>query len=322
MSSYQLPPIKSSDDFENLNCDLFNELKGNHTFKRFGKTGHKQKGIDVFCSLNKIVIQCKCKDLTRSPIFIKTELLKEIRSTVELVIGQNLKLDFKTLYITSTASEHPDYDEFCAELKKELSTDFDILFWGWETIESKLNDCPAVLKKYYPNYSLKNSGSIKNTSYKVEMKRKLKKDFHPWLTHQTDRRYRMIIHSIDDQYYPNHKLEESRVYTWFAAEIFGLSHRGLEFCNENIGLYVNENNKWTLADKKDDPTFKYRSVNVVSTIAFIDIIEYDMDGDEHYGCPHFYVRFNEIGPFSFVHYRDHQISYQYYDESNRLGDLV
>ncbi|WP_152542140.1 hypothetical protein [Pedobacter sp. V48] len=130
----------------------------------------------------------------------------------------------------------------------------------------------------------------------------------------------MIIHSIEDQDYPNNEIKDGKVYTWFGAEIHDLSHRGLEFCDENIGIYVNEDNKWTLNNKSDDSTFELRSVNVISTIAFNDIIEYDMDGDEHYPCPHFYIRFNHSGPYSYVHYKDHQISYQYYDESNQLVD--
>lgn len=237
-----------------------------------------------------------------------------------MVLSQNLRLDFNTLYLTTTVSEHPDYDEYCADLKKEFKTNFEIIFWGWETIQSKLNDCPITLKKYYPNFSLTTIDSAARTSYTIAIKKKLKKDLQSWLTRQTKRRYRMIIHSIDDQDYPNQTLEKNKVYTWFAAEIFGLSHRGLEFCNENIGLYVNQRNKWTRNDKNNDPEFEYRSVNVISTIAFNDIIEYDMDGDEHYGCPHFYVKFYKTGPFSLVHYRDHQISYQYYDESNKLEE--
>jgi hypothetical protein len=71
MGTHQLTAISNSDTFEDSICDLYNYLESTNTFKRFGKNGHNQKGIDIFSSEKDCAIQCKKKDLSRKDLLLK-----------------------------------------------------------------------------------------------------------------------------------------------------------------------------------------------------------------------------------------------------------
>jgi hypothetical protein len=145
MPEFQIPPPLNSKDFANLLCDMFNEIHNTTSFKCYGKNGHKQKGIDIISVEKDIVVQCKLKDLTRKAILVKKELFNDIEETINFIITENPKVNFSTLYIATTFSEHPDFDEYCDTIKEDRKLRFDIIFWGWETIQRKLISLPKTL---------------------------------------------------------------------------------------------------------------------------------------------------------------------------------
>src|SRR5687767_11418753 len=130
MPEYQFPPPMNSKDFANLISDIFNEIYGTTTFKCYGKNGQKQKGIDIISVEKDIVIQCKSKDLTRNPSQVKKELMKDIDETIDFILTERPNIFFKALYIATTFSEHPDFDEYCEKIKEDNKLDFEIIFWG------------------------------------------------------------------------------------------------------------------------------------------------------------------------------------------------
>src|ERR1700761_1982705 len=101
MLDLQFPPLNNSKQFENMVCDLFNELYQVVTFKCFGKNGHQQKGIDVFSASKQTAIQCKLKDLTRNPVLIKKELFADIDNTIDKLVKNPPKLSFDEVFILS-----------------------------------------------------------------------------------------------------------------------------------------------------------------------------------------------------------------------------
>ena len=139
MQNFQLPPIDNDKQFEHLIADLLNEHYHTLSFKLFGKTGHQQKGIDIYSAQKQMVVQCKHKDLSRNAVMIKKETLESIEQTLLELINNPTDIPFATLLIATTASEHPDYDEYAAALRDSLKLPFDILFWGWETIQQRLS---------------------------------------------------------------------------------------------------------------------------------------------------------------------------------------
>ena len=134
----QLPPIDNSTDFEDLICDLFNLQNATESFKKFGKQGHKQKGIDIFSVELDTVIQCKKKDLSRKQSLLKKELLNDIEEDVKKIMINDLRIKFNRLYIVTTFENHPDFDEYCEDIKEMYDCKFDITFWGWNTIQDQV----------------------------------------------------------------------------------------------------------------------------------------------------------------------------------------
>lgn len=308
MTEFQIATPVNPKDFENLLADIFNELYSTSSFKCFGKNGHKQKGLDIISTEKDIVIQSKLKDLTRKSILIKRELLNDIDETISFIMKEKPKLDFNILYIATTFSEHPDFDEYCETLKKERQLDFDIIFWGWETIQRHLISLPKTLSTHFSNFIIPKETSKENKILlRLEMKRKIESDFGEWINYSSENRERnskMIIHSIDDTNYPEHKLNKEGHYQWFAAEIRSRSHKGLDFITAIEEIYVNKELYWTDKRPKNYKRFTKVKVAKVSIIDYEDIVDYDLKGDEHYINPHFFCKFRHNGtPFIEIYYQ-------------------
>jgi hypothetical protein len=294
MNSYQLPPTDNPKQFEQLLCDMLNEHYQTVSFKTFGKNGHAQKGIDLISTAKKLIVQCKHKDFSRGAIMIKKELLSDIEGTLTLLNENPTNIEFDTLIIATTGSEHPDYDEYTEELRQTFKLPFQILFWGWETIQNKLSGMTKTLAGHYPQYPAKQSALEDITVSRVEMKKKIERDFRDWLNFEAKNRKfssRVIIHSSTDKHYPKHQYEDGPWF-WFRAEISRMSTNGLGFVTGIREIYVDQQFGWT--DKpQDSPLFTNLKVAEISVVDLNDIVAYDNHGDEHYNSPHFYIRFNE-----------------------------
>lgn len=301
MTEYQLPPPINSKDFANLLCDLFNEKNLTHSFKCFGKNGHSQKGIDILSTQNDIIIQAKCKDLSRKKALLKKEIYSDIDETIKLLLEKQPNILFNTLYFATTYSEHPDFDEYCEAIKTDKNLDFDIIFWGWETIQRETINSPNTLQNHYPKFIISTKTTEERIINRLGMKKRIENDFTEWLNYFPENRKTnstMIIHSIDDQKYPEHEKNKEGEYQWFAAEIKGLSHKGLEFIIAIEEIYVTKKDKWTSIIPKNLKKFIKVKVSRVGIIDFNDIVDYDLRGDEHYIKPHFYCKFRHLGkPF-------------------------
>ncbi len=305
MAEFQLPPPANATDLENLVCDMFNEMNQTSSFKRFGKSGHRQKGIDILSTEKDIVVQCKVKDSTRKAILVKKELLEDIDKTVEIIVSHKPLIKFHTLYIVTTFSEHPDFDEYCESLKDQRKLDFNIVFWGWETIQRELVKLPKTIRAHYSSLIIQQHTKEQEVVNRLDMKRRIERDFADWINYAPEnrkKRSRMIIHSIDDTAYPEHVLNREGQYQWFAAEIKGRTHKGVEFYTSVREIYVDSNFNWSEMPPTGNAAFTRVKAFHVSLIAFEDIVDYDLKGDGHYLCPHFFCKFRYGGTPYFERY--------------------
>lgn len=151
MAKYQLPALKKETEFEDFICDLFNEIENtesytNTEFQSFGTKGQNQKGIDIFSLKTKKVIQCKLKSLRRKDALLRKELIADINSDLEKIESLNFK--FERLIFTSTFKDDAIIQEYVSELSQK--SDFDIHYWGWDTISKYAEESENILKKYFP----------------------------------------------------------------------------------------------------------------------------------------------------------------------------
>tara|TARA_R110001606_G_C15290269_1_gene641462 strand:- start:62 stop:1015 length:954 start_codon:yes stop_codon:yes gene_type:complete len=309
MTIHQLPAINNPEIFESLICDLFNEIETKNSYKKFGGNGHKQKGIDVFSSIDNIVIQCKKKDLSQRDIVIRKQLLNDIEKDVLKIINENLKIKTKILYIASTYKNHPDLDEYCVELKEKYNLKFDIIYWGWNTIEEYALNQKKILERYWKDFVITENSEEKNLVRNLELRKKITKDFSDWLDYSLDNRKvrnRMLLRAFDGKQYPNsNKPDENGEYEWFKVEILRLYHNGIEFIKTVKQIQVYENNTWEFINENSEIKGKKINVYEIGKINFQDIVDYNIKGDEFYIYPHFFCKFNYKGtPFEKIYYQN------------------
>ena len=322
MGTHQLTAINNSDTFEDSICDLFNLLESTNTFKRFGKNGHNQKGIDVFSPEKDCAIQCKKKDLSRKDLLLKKELLDDIEKDVKKVINEKLKIKIDKLIFVSTFKDHPEIDEYCEILKEDLKTEFEIIYWGWDTLESKFLDQQELLKKYWSNFIIKTDSKETHFKRNLDLKKQISKDFGDWLNYAPEnrkRRSRMILRAFDGIQYPHeNEPDEFGEYSWFRAEIKSLYHKGMEFTIGIEAIQIFEDYTWDLVTYGNRPTGDLVKVAKVGQINFADIVDYDIEGDEYYLCPHLFCRFKYKGtPFENIYYYNLDKTYEYFELKDR-----
>ncbi|MDX2068846.1 MAG: hypothetical protein SFV55_10495 [Haliscomenobacter sp.] len=307
MATHQLPQISNEDRFESLVCDLFNAIDSTNTYKRFGRKGHEQKGIDVFSSEKDVVIQCKKKDLSRREIQIRRELMNDIEGDINKIISKGLNIKFSKLYFTSTYKDHPDIDEFCELIKEDKKLEFDVIYWGWDTIEEKIIDKKELIEKYFGHFVVKQDSKEASFLKNLDLKKKIEREFGDWLNYFPEdrkRRSRMILRAFDGTQYPHaNEADEYGEYSWFGAEIKGLYYQGMEFIFGIEEIKVYDDNTWDFGERKEGKDFREVKVARVGQINFSDILDYDINGDEHYICPHIFCRFKYKGlPFEKVYF--------------------
>lgn len=317
MATHQLPQISNKERFEELVCDLFNAIDSTNTYKRFGRNGHKQKGIDIFSSEKDVVIQCKKKDLSRREIQIRKELMDDIEGDINKIITEGLKITFSKLFFTSTYKDHPDIDEFCESIKEEKKLDFDVIYWGWDTIEEKIIDKQELIEKYFKNFIIKHDSKEAAFLRNLNLKKRIEEDFGDWLNYFPEdrkRRSRMILRAFDGTQYPHsNEADEHGEYSWFRAEIKSLYHQGMEFIFGIEGIKVYDDDTWDFGERKAGENYREVKVAKVGQINFSDIVDYDINGDEHYIYPHIFCKFKYKGlPFEKVYF--------YSIEENAVGE--
>jgi hypothetical protein len=318
MTIHQLPAINNPYIFESLILDLFNQLETENTYKKFGGRGQKQKGIDIFSSVDNIAIQCKNKDLSRKDIVLRKELFNDIEESILKIINEDLKIKIKRFYITSTYKDHPDLDEFCVNLKEKLNLKFDIIYWGWNTIEEYILNEKNLLVRYWPNFVLEENSKENNLIRNLDLRKKISRDFSDWLDYSIDNREvksRVLMRAYDGRQYPNsNEPDVYGEYEWFRVEILRLYHTGVEFINMVKQIQFFEDNTWEFIN--DSSEIKGEKINVfeIGQINFQDIIEYNLKGDEFYTYPHIFCRFKYKGtPFERVYYQNVKKIYQIFE---------
>ncbi|MYY43998.1 endonuclease [Elizabethkingia anophelis] len=168
MAIYQLPALKDEKLFEELICDLFNYVEKTSSYENidyqiFGVKGQNQKGIDVFSTHTKTVIQCKLKSLKKKDENIRKDLIQDIDSDLEK--AKDLKIDFVKFIFVSTFRDDAQIQEYLNQIKKERELPFHLYYWGWDTITKHIEQSEPLLHKYFSKFVKKS----KPTKQKIEL---------------------------------------------------------------------------------------------------------------------------------------------------------
>lgn len=147
--SFQLPAISNEEVFEEFILELFNlEFPDSH-YQFYGKKGNKQQGIDIISVKKRIAVQCKKKEIHRD----YTKVIKELKQDFEQCIQQlmNFQEEIDQLIFVSTFNDSSELMNYALDLKKKCNVPYDIIYFGWQTLEKKVQKHISLLKKYYPS---------------------------------------------------------------------------------------------------------------------------------------------------------------------------
>ena len=155
VSITQLPKSRSSEEFENMCADVLNKMFG-VSFSRYGRQGQNQNGIDlVSASEPHIGVQCKNYYMCDY-----NKLRSQVQKDIESI--KNLPFDIKTFIIMTSL----DFDNKTQDLILSQNTEFNILIFFWEVIQTEICNDEVLLQKYYPIF-------FNNCSISIEIKNEL-----------------------------------------------------------------------------------------------------------------------------------------------------
>jgi len=152
MEKYQFPKIKDEIQFENFTRDLLNLIYQDNSFQLYGRKGQAQYGLDGYSTIHPIFFQCKHKNFPHvKDKKLEEELESEFNKAKPKIEEVSTPTESKFLFFTT----HPNTTKL-QDKARVLSTDSIIVeYWGWETIESHLNNLYIskhrdFFSKYYP----------------------------------------------------------------------------------------------------------------------------------------------------------------------------
>jgi hypothetical protein len=160
LESFQiLPPWNDDVKFENFITSFFNDLDKTNSYDRFGRSGQKQSGIDVYSYEKKTVIQCKLKHINGNTEKIRKELLLELENDFKDFndYRELNNLDFNRFIFASTF--HSD-THISTECMRKSTDKIKVEYWSWERIKQSIseplfkiyyNEFISILNDYYSN---------------------------------------------------------------------------------------------------------------------------------------------------------------------------
>lgn len=314
MEGYPLKPTKTINKlhFEDLSPSRFEDLSLAIVYRlnrwleinHYGRSGNDE-GIDIlaiqelennFCKT--WFIQCKrYKKITK----------QELRAIVDKIISRNAPLPDILLLIIACDVRKNNIEYF-----KKYANEKGIcrsIIWTASILETKLYSEHHDLLFAYFGISLtaEKRGRISTIRRNIRLKQRMRKDFisKSMDPHETIKRpYKkfkclgVIIHSIDDTYYPEVDENDVGISSWFKVELYDFYHNGLEVTLGIVEGIFDKNDNWDIihyGEPKRKGNYRKENLFMIGRIPYESIIEYDLEGDEFYNCPHIYCDFKNNG---------------------------
>ncbi|MFT4804469.1 MAG: tetratricopeptide (TPR) repeat protein [Psychroserpens sp.] len=170
MERYTFNFIKDEIQFENFTRDFVKLLYKKLNFQLYGKKGQAQYGVDGYSTEGNIYFQSKHKSKSdlKDKVLL-SELNDEFKKAKSKIIESSKNQ--KSKYLLFTTHRHSTVIQ--DEAKKISSEEITVEYWGWETIDSYLNDFYKqenhdFFSKYYPELAknLNNNITPKQLSIK------------------------------------------------------------------------------------------------------------------------------------------------------------
>lgn len=149
---------------------------------------------------------------------------------------------------------------------------------------------------------------------KIRMKRRFtrafrnyKIDFNNQHLGDNHKYSKVAIHSIDDSLYPNIDKDSFGISSWYVPETFDFYNDGFEVIIGFSKAIIYGDLSWELVLNGEEKNESVSDLIVVGRIPYTNIIDFDLDGDDYYSCPHIYCDFACNGtPYEEIMYHPHR----------------
>lgn len=297
--------------FEDLSLSMVYRLNRWEEIHHFGRSGNDE-GIDIQAVE-------ELENGKRRTWFIQCKRYKNIANrgikafVDEIIKKSNTAPDILLLVVSCDLSKKTI--EFYHRYAKEQGIP-NPQVWSASVIEAKLYaEHHDLLFAYFGiNLSLERGNRITTVRRNINLKHRMRDDFikkkltHSEIKHKYDKfiHSESIIHSIDDFAYPDIDENSIGISSWFKIELYDFYFNGLEVILAVEECIIDEQGYWDIVEYNDNlrkNNYETRHALVIGRIPYENIIDYDFDGDEFYGCPHIYCDFKNNGePYEEIKY--------------------
>lgn len=149
----QLLPPASWDKFEEICADLFSRIWGDTQLVRYGRTGQRQNGVDIYGQEKGADSGVQCKGKRNWP---PTKLtIAEIDAEVEK--AKEFSPPLKTYIIATTADNDVHVTDHVNAISAKHAEQglFRVTIFGWRDLVARFYDYPEVLQKHFGIFTLR-----------------------------------------------------------------------------------------------------------------------------------------------------------------------
>lgn len=147
---YNIPTLKSWEQFQKMVCELFREIWQDPDAQEFGRKGQKQDGIDI-------VGKRKGESKYEAVQATIEEPLTEGKIKRDYESSQKLGFKLSKFIIASSSKRDVALQKIAINLTDQGP--YPCKIWFWDDLVERLADYSHIHKKYYPQFSIKSIGA-------------------------------------------------------------------------------------------------------------------------------------------------------------------
>ena len=288
-----------------------------YTNKRWNEIHHcgvvgNDDGIDIYATdildngkVRTWAIQCK-----RYQKFTAVNA----KEAVKEIIDKNISIPDVVLLVVSCNTSKKTietYKKFAIE--QNISNPF---IMTASNIEAELyNKRHDLLFAYFGiDLAFERRNRIETIKTRIRMKysftrafRSEKIDFNNRHLGDTHKFSKLVIHSVDDNIYPEVYEQSFGISSWFVVEPLDFYNNGIEVIIGFAKGIIYNDLSWEIINSQDLMSDAKSNLLIIGRIPYNNIIAYDIEGDNYYGDPHIYCDFSCNGmPYEEIVYHPHR----------------
>ncbi len=292
----------SAERFEDMCVQFVYRLQPWIDLQHYGAQGGQDGGVDIYGEFNenrikKWVIQCK-RHKSLSPI--------QLEKILEDFINKNYLLPDRYILITSCNPSRMAHERFKTHAMKRKIEEAIII--SAATLEADLyTKHPDLLYAFFGiQTNERRSANVARVTHRLSLKKKVESSLIMKM-HERKSHKKVLIHDVNRDQYPNLETNSNTISPWITLEYHRPYFKGISFYVKIVPiLYHSKSGAWLIGEYQGILPCDWSLIDAfeIANIPYDNIVDFDIEGDEFYDCPHFYCRFDNLGePYEEIWYQ-------------------